>query len=97
MTQDTQSRPSADVPKDKQLIDNFVGYLIRVMMAAQVDGEVPSATLEVIRKVCQDNAITISSVRRGEFGSLAKQAAEDFPFDDSGQAVAAPMMGIKPN
>lgn len=77
-------------PKDKQLIDLFVGHLISVLTK---DGEIPAATLEVIRKVCQDNAITISSVRRGDFGAVAAAAAEDFPFDDEGRPVGAPMMG----
>lgn len=81
-----------DTPKDKQLIDLFIGHLITALTAG---GEVPAATLEVIRKVCQDNAITISSVRRGDFGPVAQTAAENFPFNDNGQAVAAPMMGAK--
>lgn len=84
-----------DIPKDKQLIENFVGYLIRVMMEAQTTGEVPSATLEVIRKVCQDNAITISSVRRGDFGTVAAAAAEDFPFNDDGSQRGETIMGAK--
>lgn len=83
-----------DVSKDKQLIDLFVGHLIRTLTA---DGDIPAATLEVIRKVCQDNAITISSVRRGDFGQLAATAAEEFPFDDSGKILGAPMMGTKAN
>lgn len=84
-------RSGNEPPKDKQLIDLFVGHLISEL---QKKGEIPAATLEVIRKVCQDNAITIASVRRGDFGEAVQQAAENFPFNDNGP-VAAPMMGAK--
>lgn len=89
--------PSAPVlplslpPPDRQLIDLFVGYLIASLQKPGTEG-VPAATLEVIRKVCQDNAITISSVRRGDFGTVAAEAAENFPFNDDGRPTAAPMM-----
>lgn len=86
---DEKPTPISLPPQDKQLIDLFVGHLIREL---QKEGEIPAATLEVIRKVCQDNAITISSVRRGDFGQVAQHAAESFPFNDNGQPVAAPMM-----
>lgn len=81
-----------DIPKDKQLIDLFVGHLIKVL---STDGEIPAASLEVIRKVCQDNAITISSVRRGDFGKVAQVAAEEFPFNDDGSQRGDVMMGAK--
>jgi len=85
-------KDSRPIPADKQLIDLFVGHLIR---ALSTDGEIPAATLEVIRKVCQDNAITISSVRRGDFGTVAKAAAEDFPFNDDGSQRGETIMGAK--
>lgn len=82
---------SQEEPKDKQLINLFVGHLISVLSAPGSEG-VPAATLEVIRKVCQDNAITIASVRRGDFGQVAQAAADEFPFNDDGSQRGAPMM-----
>lgn len=71
-----------DIPQDKQLINLFVQHFLKLLQKA--DAEIPSATLEVIRKLLQDNAVTLASVRRGDFGIVAQQAEEAFPFNPDG-------------
>lgn len=69
-------------------MDLFTAHLIRQLEA----GEVPSATLSVIRQFLSDNSITLSQVRKGEFGDVARVAADSFPFDGEGRPVGASMM-----
>lgn len=38
------------------------------------------AFMEFTRKLLQDNAVTLASVKRGDFGEVYKRAAEEFPF-----------------
>lgn len=56
----------------------------RALMGLKAD-EVTPAFLEFCRKLAQDNAVTLSSVRRGDFGEVFKRAAEQFPFSDDTQ------------
>lgn len=44
--------------------------------------EMKAADFEMVRKLLQDNSITLASVRRGEMGEFAQRVAESFPFDD---------------
>lgn len=46
------------------------------------------AVCECVRKLMSDNSVTLASVRKGDFGDLAKKAAEQFPFDDQGRPLA---------
>lgn len=46
-----------------------------------------AAELELIRKVLDSNAITLSQVKAGDFGKLAQSVAEEFPdFGDEDEA-----------
>lgn len=42
--------------------------------------EMKAADFEMIRKLLQDNSITLASVKRGSFGDFAKEVAEAYPF-----------------
>lgn len=44
--------------------------------------DMKAADLEFIRKLSQDNSVTLAQVRRGDFGSVAARVAEEFalPF-----------------
>lgn len=42
--------------------------------------ELKAADFEMIRKLLSDNTVTFSSIKKGEFGEMAKAVAEDFPF-----------------
>lgn len=53
----------------------------RTLMALRAD-EVTPAFLEFTRKLLADNAVTLASVRRGDFGDVYKKAAEDYPFEE---------------
>ncbi|MFZ3194087.1 MAG: hypothetical protein WA154_12895 [Moraxellaceae bacterium] len=48
--------------------------------------DLKAADLEHVRKLMQDNSITIASVQRGDFGTFAKEVAEQFPFQNDGRA-----------
>lgn len=39
-----------------------------------------AADFEFLRKLSADNSITFASVKRGDFGLVAAQVAEEFPF-----------------
>lgn len=45
-------------------------------------GDMKAADFEMIRKLMSDNALTLASVRSGKFGSLAKEVAEQYPFQE---------------
>lgn len=48
--------------------------------------EMKAADFEMVRKLLMDNAVTIASVQRGDYGSFAKGVAERFPFEgDEGE------------
>lgn len=42
--------------------------------------EMRAADFEMVRKLLADNAVTMASVQRGDYGSFAKGVAEAFPF-----------------
>lgn len=42
--------------------------------------DMKAADLEFVRKLLQDNSLTIASVRRGDFGDMARTVLEEFPF-----------------
>lgn len=48
-------------------------------------GEFKAADFEFVRKLLADNSITLASVRRGDFGSVAKEVADQFPFPAEGE------------
>lgn len=48
--------------------------------------EMKAADFEMVRKLLADNAVTMASVQRGDYGSFAQGVAEQYPFDgDEGE------------
>lgn len=48
--------------------------------------EMKAADFEMVRKLLADNAVTMASVQRGDYGKFVKGVAEQFPFDgDEGE------------
>lgn len=43
----------------------------------------PAGELSAIRQLLSDNSVTLSNIRRGDFGETVQRAAEDFPFPQS--------------
>lgn len=73
----------------EEVMDKFVRFLLHKLDAALLEGEarVPltAAEMAVIQRLLTDNAVTLSSVKRGDFGEFAKGVAEDFPVDETGK------------
>lgn len=59
--------------------------LVQVTLAKLKEGDATPAFLEFSRKLMQDNAVTLGSIRKGDFGEVYQRAAEDFPFPDNVQ------------
>lgn len=82
-------KSSDDVPENlvngediaRELMQLFAKELKRRL----VDGakDMSPSELEVVRKVLSDNSVTLASIKRGDFGAVAKKAADDFPFPET--------------
>lgn len=88
MAKATPSRNYADT--GEEVMDKFVRFLLYKLDAAlepNVELRVPltAAEMAVIQRLLTDNAVTLSSVKRGDFGEFAKGVAEDFPVDETGK------------
>lgn len=68
-------------PQDQgaQLMQLFVNELIRRLTDGGKD--MVAAELNVVRQLLSDNSITLARIKHGEFGTVAKKVAEEFPFD----------------
>lgn len=82
------SNPQEDIGRDIML--KFAAHLLALLDAK---GDVPSATLSVIRQFLSDQSITLAHVRKGDFGDFAKKAAEEFPFNPDGSIRGDSIMG----
>lgn len=67
------------------LLALFVAELTRRMREESKD--LKAADLEVIRKFLSDSSVTLASVQRGDFGELAKEVADEFPFPEEGETA----------
>lgn len=74
---------------NRALVEKLVTHLLKDL---DNDERRSPSLMEVARKLLSDNAVTIASVRRGDFGELAQAAAESFPFDDQGRPLGEGMM-----
>lgn len=79
--------PSAPLPENFEVI--LLKLLVNRLLYKLNDPEydMPVSEQELIRKLCSDNSISFSSIRKGDFGRVAQEAAEEFPFDDEGRVV----------
>lgn len=57
--------------------------LVKQTLRKLKDSDCTPAFLEFTRKLMQDNAVTLASVRRGDFGDVWKREAEILPFPDN--------------
>lgn len=67
-----------------QLLKGLVKELLRRLEDPDVAAEMSASEMQLIRQLCQDNSVDFSSIKRGDFGEVAKKAAEDYPFPEGG-------------
>jgi hypothetical protein len=80
-----------------EIMVQFTAYLLRrITKANEENTEVAAAELAVINRFLSDQAITLASVRKGDFGPVAQVAAEEFPFNDDGRPRGEVIMGVFP-
>lgn len=78
----SSTTPPKDLPQDPG------GTLMRLLCAELIrrltdEAKTLSASeFEVIRKLLTDNSVTLAHVRRGDFGAVAQEVAENYPFPD---------------
>lgn len=73
----------------RELMGLFIQSLKARLLADQAEGTarvlLTAAELNVIRQLLSDNAVTLASVQRGDFGEYAKGVADEFPVDEAGE------------
>ncbi len=78
MSDDDMQAPAEDPNTGDLAKDIMVLYLNEVKRRLLHEArDLKAADFEHLRKLMQDNSITISSVRRGDFGEFAKKVAEE--------------------
>ena len=79
--------PDAPLPPDFEtlLLKRLVQRLLSRLSDPRVD--IPVSEMELIRKLASDNSVSFASIRAGNFGDVARQAAEEFPFDEQGNVI----------
>lgn len=89
------SDPHQKSDTGRQIMETFAAYLLKRIVAANMEAgdALPAAELSVIRQFLSDQSITLAHVRRGDFGDVARAAADDFPFSEDGTPKGGPMMG----
>jgi hypothetical protein len=82
----------------REIMVQFTTYLLRRITSANTENkEVAAAELAVINKFLSDQSITLAAVRQGDFGKVAAEAAEEFPFNDDGRPRGEVIMGVFPD
>jgi hypothetical protein len=71
--------PLPDDPGSK-LLKLLVAELLRRLEDPEIAAEMSASEFEMIRKLCADNSVSFASIKRGDFGEVAKKAAEEYPF-----------------
>ena len=91
VTLDGEEVPVADCvdayvePTEEELADpgrTIMALLVKEVIARFKNHPeiMKAADFEFVRKLSSDNSITFASVKRGDFGSVAAQVADEFPF-----------------
>lgn len=65
-----------------RLLQGMVNELLRRLECPETAAAMSASEMELIRKLCESNSISLASIQRGDFGVLAQQVAEDYPFPD---------------
>jgi hypothetical protein len=69
-----------DQPIEKRLMSLLAKELERRLTSQA--GAMSAAEMELVRKLTQDAGVTLASVRKGEWGDVAKKAAEQLLEDE---------------
>ena len=69
------------------LLKGLVKELLRRLETPSVAQDMTAAELNLIRQLCADNSVSFASIKRGDFGEVARSVAEDFPFPEGPTAV----------
>lgn len=80
------------LPTSDQLPNDFEVQLLKKLIKKVLERldqkEVLSAAeITAIHKLCSDNSVSFASIRKGDFGEVARKVSEEFPFDDEGRVV----------
>lgn len=66
-----------------RLLRGLVNELLRRLDDPEVAAAMSASEMELIRKLCSDNTVTLASIRKGDFGATAQKVAdEEFPFPE---------------
>jgi hypothetical protein len=66
-----------------RLLRGLVNELLRRLDDPETAKEMSASEMELIRKLCSDNTVTLASIRKGDFGATAQKVAEEeFPFPE---------------
>ncbi|WP_420381685.1 hypothetical protein [Novosphingobium sp.] len=78
------SSSSTDLPQDPgaRLLKGLVLELLRRLEDPAIASEMSASEMELIRKLCSDNTVTLASIRKGDFGKLAQSVEEEYPFPE---------------
>lgn len=68
-----------------RLLRGIVNEMLRRLETPSLAAEMSAAEMELGRRLCADSSVTLSQVRRGDFGEVARRAAEEFPFPEGAQ------------
>lgn len=70
-----------ETPAD-EIMTLLVSNIRKLLLKKQEDKEMITASeITAVGKLLSDSSVTLASVKRGDFGAIAQQAAEQFPFD----------------
>lgn len=78
------SQASEEPDYGKRLLTGLVLELCRRLEDKETAKSISAAEGELIRKLCSDSSVTLSSIKRGDFGKVAKRVAEEYPFPEGG-------------
>lgn len=71
-----------DTPAD-EIMALLVSNVKRLLgKRLEEDETITAAEISAVGRLLSDSSVTLASVKRGDFGTIAQQAAEEFPFND---------------
>jgi hypothetical protein len=68
----------------KRLLKGLVDQLLHRLETPAIAAEMSASEMELIRKLCSDNSVSLASIKAGDFGETAQRVAEEFPFPEGG-------------
>lgn len=69
------------------LLKGLVKELLRRLGDPQIAKDMTAAEMNLVRQLCADNSVSFASIKRGDFGEVARSVAEDFPFPEGPSAI----------